>query len=271
MVVRISCHFQSLHVILASFTSPDHWHVQLGRISFLTTSPCQIFSAERGSQTIPWSGCPPKKFELAMSEPAVVGEVVDLTTQLPEGGHSILECEAVYAKAHQGMVRFDSSVLSFEASGDISVHFPITAVKGMQVSKTGSSKILLKILTDSAEGSEALFDFTNTTNGLAWREAFKESLTSRIRSISDSSTSGAPATPASAAATHKSAADLTSRTPKIAGATKDLGNSPSTTLKLSAADIKSFLEAHPALLDLYAEQVVSMLIISQRRCHTARR
>jgi hypothetical protein len=196
------------------------------------------------------------------------GEVVDLT-EIPEHEPSLLECEVVYAKVRQGLIRFDGSVLSFEGCGDKSeVHFPVSAVKGMQVSKTGSSKILLKILTDSTEVSEALFDFTNTINGLAWREAFKESLASRIRSISDSSPSVARADPASAkSATHIPEAESPSRFPKT-GAKKDLGSSP--TLKLSAADIKSFLEAHPALLDLYAEQVVSILIAFQRRVrHTA--
>jgi hypothetical protein len=194
-------------------------------------------------------------------------EVVDLT-DLPERDQSLLECEVVYAKVQQGVIRFDGALLVFEESGAAGggqVHFPITAVKGMQVSKTGSSKILLKILTDSSEGNEALFDFTNTINGLAWREAFKESLTSRIRSISDSNPSAASAPALASAATRTSASDASSRAPKIAGATLDLGTSRTTTLKLSAADIKSFLETHPALLDLYSEQVILFMRIASQR------
>ncbi len=182
---------------------------------------------------------------------------VDLTN-LPEREHSLLECEAVYAKAHQGVVRFDGSVLVFEeygAAGGGQVLFPITGIKGMQVSKTGSSKILLKILTDSNEGDDALFDFTNTINGLAWREAFKDSLTSKIRSLADSSPPAASAPESVSAASRPPAEKSPSRAPKVTGAN---------TLKLSAADIKSFLEAHPALLDLYAEQVGEFMLIASQ-------
>ena len=193
-----------------------------------------------------------------------MAEVVDLTTD-ESGKQSILECEVVYEKIRKGRVRFDGTVLSFEAEeeSDVKIYFPITAIKGMQVSKAGSSKALLKIMSDSSSQPESLFDFTSTINGLAWRDAFKEGLAKQIRSTSDTN-----------ASSPSKSASLPCEKTKNSASNGGVSQSPAgkksedRTVKLSASDIKRFLETHPALLELYAEQVY--LIASARfacRCH----
>jgi hypothetical protein len=178
-------------------------------------------------------------------------DLIDLT-DMTDAGQSSLECEVLYGKTQKGILAFDGCELIFRSSEGEGqeVYFPCTAIKGMQVSKAGSSKTLLKIISDSSLMNEALFDFSSTTNGVAWRDAFKEGLTKRIRTISESNAPD-PQTPKVPV----------SNGGKISGPRDSSSKKQSTlreSVKLTAADIKGFLEAHPALLELYAEQVYSI-------------
>ena len=202
-----------------------------------------------------------------------MSDVIDLTEDQPGEDASLLECKVVY-DTQDGLLKFDGSALVFTPEKATLDEFKVAVsdIKGMQVSKSGNAKTLLKLISAASEPKSWLFDFTQVTNGLAWRDAFKDVLTKRIR---DSAPASEPPTNPKSVSTKpveisnsKVAKPVERSSVTLAGSykggTKDAGPgghpaaaaSRKQVTRLTAADISAFCQSHPNLLKLYAQQVI---------------
>lgn len=198
--------------------------------------------------------------DLTGSPPRTTSRMSAAATAGTAGGAQALQCKQVLRVLASktrvpGSLRLDGTQLSFapdaqaQAAGADAHRLVVecAAVQSMQVSKAGSAKPLLKLISASAS-VDTTFDFSPTTNGALWRDTFKDAVATIMRSANQSAgMPAAPAGPPPSAGRGKVA--------EKEGSAAERRESGPVVHRLDAAAIYKYMTDYPKLMQVYRKVV----------------